>query len=133
MVTDEEIERLVAEVPDTTNTRRINYWRKLDDEVIYLEGWCDKCLMGTGFPPMERGGIDEKIAYMEDMTEIILKEKAKARENPWGIALKLVKGGFVERWEDTEHLYGVTYGVYDRVDKAEPWGAGDWSHLFKRG
>jgi len=70
---------------------------------------------------MERGGTAEKIAYMEDMTEIILKEKANARENPWGIALKMVKGGFVERWEDTEHLYGVTYGVYVRADGEKWW------------
>ena len=131
VVTDEEIERLINEVPDTTNTRRINYWKKLDDEVIYLEGWCDKCLMGTGFPPMERGETARKIAYIEDMTEIILKEKAKASENPWGIALKLVKGGFMEIPE-ANYLYGVTYGVYERGDKTEPWGAGDWSHLFKR-
>lgn len=120
MVSDEELERLINEVPDTTNTRLISYWKKLNDERLYLEGWCDKCLMGTGFPPMEEGNHGRKIAYMEDMTEIILREKAKAKENPWGIELKLVKGGFMEL-EDAEYLYGVTYGVYERADKSIPW------------
>ena len=82
MVTDEEIERLINEVPDTDDTMQINYWRRVNDEVIYLEGWCDKCLMGTGFPPMEEGGTGRKIAYIEDLTPGILEMKAKAKENP---------------------------------------------------
>lgn len=120
MVTDKEIERLIKEVPDTDNTRLINYWRRVNDEVIYLEGWCDKCLMGTGFPPMERGETASKITYIEDLTPGILEMKAKAKENPWGIELKLVKGEFVEL-EDANYLYGVTYGVYERAEKGIKW------------
>lgn len=120
MVSDEKLEQLINEVPDTTDTRQINYWKKVNDEVIYLEGWCDKCLMGTGFPPMEEGETASKIAYMEGLTPGILETKAKAKENPWGIELKLVKGGFVEL-EDADFLYGVTYGVYERADKSFPW------------
>lgn len=114
MISDEELQRLISEVPDTTNTRRINYWKKLNDEVIYLEGWCDKCLAGTGFPPMERGDTAEKVEYIEDLTPGILERKAGAGENPWGIELKLVKGGFVEL-EEANYLYGVTYGIYQTV------------------
>lgn len=131
MITDEEITRFINAVPDTDDTRQINYWKRVNDGVIYLEGWCDKCLMGTGFPLMEEGETDRKITYIEDLTPGILEEKAKAKENPWGIELKLVKGGFVEL-EEADYLYGVTYGVYERSDKREPWGAGDWSHLFKK-
>lgn len=120
MVTDKEIERLINEVPDTTNTRRINYWKRLNDEVIYLEGWCDKCLAGTGFPPMERGETAAKIEYMERITEITLPRKAQAKENPWGVELKLVKGGFAELPE-AEYLYGVTYGIYKRADEEKEW------------
>jgi len=60
---------------------------------------------------MEEGETSRKIAYIEDLTPEILERKARAKENPLGIALKLVKGGFFEL-EDAENLYGVTYGIY---------------------
>ncbi len=111
MISDEELQRLISEVPDTDDTMQINYWKRVNDEVIYLEGWCDKCLAGTGYPPMERGETALKLGYIEDLTPGILERKARGDENPWGIELKLVKGGFVEL-EEADYLYGITYGIY---------------------
>lgn len=104
-ISDSELDELIDDVPDVNRPSNINYWVKRGDEHIYLEGWCDKCLAGTGFPPMERGGTAEKIAYMEDLTPEILARKAQER------GLELIEGGFKEI-EDAEHLYGVTWGVY---------------------
>lgn len=101
-----EVERLIEEVPDENDPDVINYWRFLSDKyIVYLEGWCDECLAGTGFPPMERGGTAGKIQYMEDLTPGILKEKAKER------GLRLLQGGFKEL-EEADNLYGVTWGIY---------------------
>jgi hypothetical protein len=99
------IEKAIDAVPDVKDPGKINYWQTIGDEEIYLEGWSDKCLAGTGFPTMERGGTFEKIAYMQDMTPEILVRKAKER------GLEFVEGGFIER-EPADNLYGVTYGVY---------------------
>ena len=38
MISDEELQRLIGEVPDTDDTMQINYWKRVNDEVIYLEG-----------------------------------------------------------------------------------------------
>lgn len=106
-ITTDEIRRLVDEVPDVDDPEEINYWVERGDFVVYLEGWSDKCLAGTGFPPMEEGGTTRKLAYIRDLTPGILERKAEER------GLTLVRGGFLER-EDASALYGVTYGVYRR-------------------
>lgn len=99
------LRELIDEVPDVDDPIQINYWLRRGDEEIYLEGWCDRCLAGTGFPKMEEGGYSEKIAYIEELTPEILERKAKER------GLQLIDGGFIER-EDADNLYGVTWGVY---------------------
>lgn len=95
---------IIRQVPDVNDTVRINYWVRQGDDYIYLEGWCDKCLAGTGFP--RKGRLDdEKLEYIKGKTNEILVRKGKEH------SLTLVRGGFVERPEAT-HLYGVTYGVF---------------------
>lgn len=103
-----KIKQLIDEVPDVNDPTGVNYWVEVDDELVYLEGWCDECLAGTGFPPIGGGEWDQKIEYMRDLTPSILERKAKERN------LELIYGGFVEKTEEDypEHLYGVTYGVY---------------------
>ncbi len=107
-----EVIEEIKKVPDVNDPRRINYWVQKGDKWIYIEGWCDKCLLGTGFPQMEKGGTFEKVMYMEDMTQKILE--AKAREK----GLKLLRGGFAET-EDKENLYGVTWGVFEAAKPAQ--------------
>ncbi|MGQ9545934.1 MAG: hypothetical protein ACUVTR_02045 [Dehalococcoidia bacterium] len=102
-----QLRKLISDVPDVNDPSKINYWVKVDDKEVYLEGWCDKCLAGTGYPPMEAGETLAKLAYMKDMTKEILPRKAKER------GLELIEGGFIEL-EEAKNLYGVTYGVYRR-------------------
>ncbi len=102
-----QLEKLIDDVPDANNPAAINYWVTVGDEEVYLEGWCDKCLAGTGYPPMEGGETLAKLDYMRDMTAGILPRKAKEK------GLELIEGGFIEL-EEVENLYGVTYGVYRR-------------------
>lgn len=104
-ITMEEIKKLVDEVPDVNDPAKINYWVAKDGILIYLEGWSDACLAGTGFPLMTEGGHESKIAYIKDLTPDILKKKAEEKD------LRLIKGGFIET-ESATNLYGVTYGVY---------------------
>lgn len=100
-----EVKRLIAEVPDVKDPGQINYWKTMGDKLVYLEGWSDCCLAGTGFPTMERGGTAEKISYIEDLTPGILRKIAKKE------GLQFLQGGFKEL-EEADNLYGVTWGVY---------------------
>jgi hypothetical protein len=106
-ISEEELRHLIDQVPDENNPDLINYWQSIEGYEVYLEGWADACLSGTGFPPMERGGTSEKIEYIEDMTKDILQRIAEER------GLILVDGGFKEL-EDAENLYGVTWGIYSK-------------------
>lgn len=102
-----KINDLIERVPDENDPLAINYWQDMDDKKVYLEGWIDKCLAGTGFPPMEDGEWDEKIQYMVRDTHKTLIEKERER------GLTLIEGGFREfEAGDKDWLYGVTWGVY---------------------
>jgi len=112
-----QIDRFINEVPDKNDTRAINYWLDWGDRKVYLEGWIDKCLAGTGLPPMEGGEWDEKIQYMVRVTHRTLIEKQEEKNRPLGMGpgfFRLVEGGFREfESGDKAWLYGVTWGVYD--------------------
>ncbi len=114
----EKVQELIAGVPDVNDPDVICYWQRVNDEYLYLEGWCDECLIGTGFPLMEEGNHQEKISYIKDMTALTLNKKAKATENPFGKELKLLEGGF-EEIEDAVNLYGVSYGIYEEANPDE--------------
>lgn len=108
-ISKEKLQKLIDAVPDIGDPEEtcINYWQKVGDKMLYLEGWADACLAGTGFPLMEEGETARKIAYIEDLTKEVLPRKAKER------GLTLLEGGF-EELEDAESLYGVTWGVYEK-------------------
>lgn len=108
-----KVRKLVDDVPDIDDPAEINYWVTEVDRQVYLEGWADTCLAGTGFPTMEEGGTTGKINYMVDLTPEILQRKAKER------GLTLVDGGFIEL-PDADNLYGVTWGVYSKAPVANP-------------
>jgi hypothetical protein len=93
-------------VPDTNDPNVINFWITKNDKKIYIEGWCDECLAGTGFPLMWEGGHERKLRYIEDLTPKIIDKKAKEKN------LNLIEGGFIKTPNAT-HLYGITYGIYE--------------------
>lgn len=110
------IDSLIEAVPDKNDTRAINYWLDWGKKKVYLEGWIDQCLTGTGFPPMGGGDWDDKIEYMVRVGYRTLIEKQEERNRPfigpghW----PLVEGGFREfEAGDKDWLYGVTWGVYE--------------------
>jgi len=114
-ITELKLRELIDQVPDLDAPGVLSYWVEVQDKLIYLEGWCDKCLIGTGFPSMERGNHQEKIAYIEDITEQTLERKTKPKENPYGKELRLIRGGF-EELPNAVSLYGVSYGIYEKQE-----------------
>ncbi len=114
-----KIDSLIERVPDKNDTREINYWEDMNGKKVYLEGWIDKCLAGTGFPPMEGVEWDEKIQYMVRDTRRTLIAKQEERNRPPGVGpgyFTLIEGGFREfEAGDRGWLYGVTWGVYKPV------------------
>lgn len=114
-VTELKLRELIDRVPDIDDPGVLSYWVEVGDKLVYLEGWCDMCLISTGFPSMERGNHQEKIAYIEDITKQTLERKTKPKENPYGKELRLIRGGF-EELPDAENLYGVSYGIYEKQE-----------------
>ena len=102
-----ELPQIIQGVPDKSSPALINYWLDRGDYKVYIEGWSDQCLQGTGFPKMEGGETENKIVYMQDLTPGILKRKAKEQ------GLEMIDGSFVEL-PDRTNLYGVTYGIYKK-------------------
>lgn len=108
-IKSEDLLRLITAVPDIGDVEEtcITYWQKFKGKMIYLEGWADACLAGTGFPLMEEGSTGEKIDYIKDLSKEILPRKAKER------GFKLIEGGFYEM-PDATNLYGVTWGIFEK-------------------
>lgn len=110
-ISEKKLKKLIDGVPDVDNPEKvcISYWQKVEGKLLYLEGWADACLAGTGFPSIEEGSWDDKIDYIKDLTPEILQRKAKERD------LKFIEGGFIEKTDEDfpEHLYGVTWGLYE--------------------
>jgi len=112
------IDDLIEEVPDENDTRVINYWQIVGDKEVYLEGWCDKCLEGMGYPPMEGGEWDSKIDHMvNDTKRTLIAKQTEGALSPVYIVeklpLTLIEGGFREfEAGDRGWLYGVSWGVY---------------------
>lgn len=115
-----KIDELIEDVPDENDTMEINYWVGFNGEFVYLEGWIDKCLAGTGFPEMEGGEWDKKVEYMVRVGGRTLIEKQEERNRPRvgpGF-FRLIEGGFREfEAGDRDWLYGVTWGVYTKPEK----------------
>ncbi len=102
------VDKFIEQLPDKNDPAEINYWFGINHRQLYLEGWADECLAGTGFPDIGGGDWEKKIDFMVEMTEKTLPEKAKEK------GLRLVEGGFREfPGGDREYLYGVTWGVYE--------------------
>lgn len=114
-VTELKLRELIDQVPDLDAPEVLSYWVEVGDKLVYLEGWCDKCLIGTGFPSMEKGNHQEKLNYIEDLAEQTLERKTKPKENPYEKKLKLIRGSF-EELPDAENLYGVSYGIYEKLE-----------------
>lgn len=103
------IDRFIEAVPDKNDPDVINYWKYLGRYRVYLEGWCDKCLAGTGFEDITQGGWLDKVDYIVDLTKEILPRKAREE------GFTFLEGGFRQfNAGDRAWLYGVTWGVYDK-------------------
>lgn len=103
---------LIMSVPDVDDPLKINFWHKSGTHYIYIEGWADQCLAGTGFGPFETGDWERKMEYLRSQT---FKTLANLEgENRWGIDLVWVMGGFheFEPGVDRDYLYGVTWGIF---------------------
>lgn len=112
------VDRLIEAIPDENNPLTINYWRDMGDKMVYLEGWADECLAGTGFTDITVGGWRDKIEFMLKETKKVLIEKQEEGNRPLDVLipkgrLNLIEGGFREfPAGERGFLYGVTWGVY---------------------
>ncbi len=104
----DEIILLVAElVPDVPIPSNLFAEIKGKDKILWLEGWCDGCIAGKGFPPKGKGMLQEKLDHIRETTPEFLQSRAK-------------ESGMVVRWsgflplQDKEYLYGVSWGIFTK-------------------
>ncbi|MHA2230857.1 MAG: hypothetical protein ACXABL_16805, partial [Candidatus Thorarchaeota archaeon] len=91
---------LVAQlVPDIPKPSEIVAEIQDKDRVLWLEGWCDGCIAGKGFPPKGEGMLKEKLDYIKDLTPGFLEDRAKEK------GMTVQWSGFLPL-DDKEFLYG---------------------------
>jgi len=104
--TRDDILALVAElVPDIPVPSEIFAEIRGKDWVLWLEGWCDGCIAGEGFPPKGRGMLREKLDHISKVTPGFLKQRAAER------GMLVQWSGFIPL-KNKKHLYGVSWGVF---------------------
>jgi len=94
-------------VPDLPEPSKIMTEVQGRDRVLWLEGWCDGCIAGKGFPPKGEGMLQEKLDHIKDLTPGFLKERAKER------GMKVRWHGFLPL-KEKEYLYGVSWGIFEK-------------------
>lgn len=106
--THEEILTLVAElVPDIPKPSEIFAEIKGKDSTLWLEGWCDGCIAGKGFPLKGQGMLDEKLDYIRKMAPDLLQDRAARR------SMTVQWSGFIPL-KDKKFLYGVSWAVFTK-------------------
>lgn len=103
----ELIDLLCEIVPDTSDPDELVVKIENDRMILWLEGWSDACLSGTGYPVMEEGMFEEKQMYIADISHQEMSKIAHER----GLSLKHT--GFVPR-DDRIHLYGISWAIFDK-------------------
>ncbi|MCU0853123.1 MAG: hypothetical protein MUC90_07745 [Thermoplasmata archaeon] len=109
--THEDILALVAElVPDIPRPSEIVAKIEAGDRTLWLEGWCDGCIAGRGFPPKGQGMLKEKLDYIREVTPGFLQQRAADRD------MTIEWSGFIPL-NDKKHLYGVSWAVLAKKQK----------------
>lgn len=109
--THEDILALVAElVPDIPRPSEIIAKIEAVDRTLWLEGWCDGCIAGRGFPPKGQGMHKEKLDYIREVTPGFLRQRAADRD------MTVEWSGFIPL-NDKKHLYGVSWAVFAKTPK----------------
>lgn len=107
--THEEILALVAElVPDIPRPSEIIAEIQGKGRTLWLEGWCDGCIAGKGFPPKGQGMLKEKLDHISEVTPSFLRQRAEERN------MAVQWSGFIPL-KDKEHLYGVSWAVFTKT------------------
>jgi len=106
--THEDILAIVSElVPDIPRPSEIIAKIEAVDRTLWLEGWCDGCIAGRGFPPKGQGMHKEKLDYIREITPGLLQQRAADRD------MVLEWSGFIPL-NDKMHLYGVSWAVFTK-------------------
>lgn len=92
-------------VPDLPKPSEIMAEIQGNDQMLWLEGWCDGCIASEGFPPKGEGMLQEKLDYIRNLTPEFLEDRAKKS------GMTLQWSGFIPL-NDKEFLYGVSWGIF---------------------
>ena len=104
---DDIISLVVHLVPDLPKPSEIMAVIEDKDRLLWLEGWCDGCIAGKGFPPKDEGMLQEKLDYIRNLTPGFMEERAKKR------GMTVQWSGFLPL-SDKKFLYGVSWAVFKK-------------------
>jgi hypothetical protein len=106
----EEIISLVAElVPDVPVPSDLFAEIKAKDSILWIEGWCDGCIAGEGFPHKGEGMLQEKLDHIRNVTPGFLEKRAIER----GMVVQY--SGFIPL-DNKEFLYGVSWAIFRKQE-----------------
>jgi len=94
-------------VPDIPRPSEIFAEIKGKDRTLWLEGWCDGCIAGKGFPPKGQGMLKAKLDYIREVTPRLLRQRAAERN------MTVQRSGLIPL-KDKKHLYGVSWAVFTK-------------------
>jgi hypothetical protein len=101
-----DIITLVAQlVPDIPKPSEIIFEIEYRNRVLWLEGWCDGCIAGKGFPLKGEGMLQEKLDHIRNLTPGFLEKRAMER------GMTVQYSGFVPL-DDKEFLYGMSWAIF---------------------
>jgi hypothetical protein len=94
-------------VPDLPEPSKIMAEIQGKNRVLWLEGWCDGCIAGKGFPPKGEGMLQEKLDHIRELTPGFLEERAKEK------GMTVQWSGFLPL-SGKKYLYGVSWGIFQK-------------------
>lgn len=105
---ESELNQIIDSVPDSDVPSEISFFDKIDDKIVYVEGWCDRCFSNYNVDTR-----DEKVKLAKDLTKKRLEEQPYLPQNKNLRGYNLVGYEFVEL-PDNEVNYCLSIGIYEK-------------------
>jgi hypothetical protein len=102
-----KIDRLISNIPDSDIPSETNIIKEIDDKLIFIEGWCDRCFSNYDLYDMDemmdfaRNSTFDRMSSIPSLPQY--REKFKDRE--------MVDYFFVEL-PDNRFNYAVSVGIF---------------------
>ena len=103
---ESELSDLINSIPDSDIPSQTNIITKIDDKIIYTEGWCDRCF--SNYDVYDR---DEMVSLAKELTPERLERIPKQPQYKRFEGYQLEDTRFIE-FPDNSYNYCLSVGIY---------------------